>query len=74
MTKINIELPDELAGELERHAQSEGVRVPDYVVALIRRELHQSWPSGFFERVAGAWSGTPCERPPQGNLENRETL
>lgn len=32
------------------------------------------WPPGFFTRIAGAWSGAPLERPPQGTPEVRSTL
>jgi hypothetical protein len=32
------------------------------------------WPEGFFEKTAGAWSGEPLVREPQGNYETRKPL
>jgi hypothetical protein len=32
------------------------------------------WPAGFFQRIAGAWSGVPLERAPQGGFETRQSL
>ena len=32
------------------------------------------WPEGFFEETAGAWTGEPLVREPQGNYETRKPL
>ncbi len=31
-----------------------------------------SWPAGYFEQTAGALAGEEFERPPQGELPNRD--
>lgn len=31
-----------------------------------------AWPTGYFERTAGALAGEDFERPPQGDLPRRE--
>ena len=33
-----------------------------------------AWPAGFFGQVAGAWSGEPLTRAPQGTVEPRTPL
>lgn len=74
MTRINVELEDELMAEIRQRAEEQGTTVSSYLANLIRREVHRSWPVGFFEEVIGGWQGSPCTRAPQGNFEHRETI
>ena len=78
MTRLQIELPDDMAVELRRRAEGEGITVSHLIVDLLQRndtgDAGKSWPEGFFERVAGAWQGEPLERPPQPRFEERDKL
>lgn len=74
MTQLEIELPDEVAAEVERRAEDSGLSVTSFVIGLVERELGKSWPKGFFEEVVGGWQGEPPERPAHLPLEVRDEL
>jgi hypothetical protein len=74
MTQIQIELPDEVATEIKRRAETQGLSVSRFVMGLVQREIGKGWPQGFFEEVVGGWQGEPLERPAQLTLETREEL
>jgi hypothetical protein len=74
MTRIQIDLPDKIAVEVERRAEKKGVTAAHYVADLVEREVGRGWPEGFFEKVVGTWQGEPLERPPQPAFEEREEL
>jgi hypothetical protein len=74
MTQLQIELPDEVAVEVERRAERQGLSVARFVTKLVEREVGKGWPKGFFEEVVGGWKGEPLERPAALTLETREEL
>ncbi|HKV07449.1 MAG TPA: hypothetical protein VJ725_04865 [Thermoanaerobaculia bacterium] len=77
MTRFQIELPDDMAVELQRRAEGEGITVSRLIVDLLQGDAGEAvnaWPEGFFERVAGAWQGEPLERPSQPYFEERDKL
>jgi hypothetical protein len=74
MTHIQLELPDDVAGEIQRHAENRGITVSRFVEELVRREAHKGWPKWFFEEVVGGWQGEPLERPAPLTLETREEI
>jgi hypothetical protein len=74
MTQIQIELSDEVAVEVERRAERQGVSAARFVTGLVEREVGKGWPKGFFEEVVGGWKGEPLERPAPLTLETREEL
>ena len=49
-----------------------GVHLPDGTTVRVEAEstaaAGQGWPPGYFESTAGALTGEPFERPPQGEL------
>lgn len=65
-------LPKTLADEVRRRAQAQGVSVSSYLAEIVRDQLDPGWPPGYFEEVVGSWVGEPLERPPQGELEERD--
>jgi len=67
-------IPDDLAERIQREAQSADMSVSRYLAELVRREMSPDWPEGYFDEVVGGWVGEALERPPQGNLEQREPL
>jgi len=71
MTRLNLDIPEDVAEELKRRAADAGLSVSDYVSELVDGESESEWPDGFFERVAGGWSGHSLERPEQGEFEDR---
>jgi hypothetical protein len=74
MTDLLLQLPDDVAGEIQQHAKSRGITVSRFVEELVRREAGKGWPKWFFEEVVGGWQGEPLERPAQLPLETRKEL
>lgn len=74
MPQLSFHVTDKVAAELQRRAKAKGVSVSNYVAEIVRREIGQGWPDGFFEKVVGGWIGEPLERPLQGDYETRENL
>lgn len=74
MTQLQIELPDEVAVEVERRAERQGLSVARFVTQLVEREVGKGWPPGFFERIVGGWKGDDLERPAPLSLETRDEL
>jgi hypothetical protein len=73
MTRLQIELPDDVASKVQREAASRGLSVPRYVTELVEREVSRGWPLWFFEEVVGGWQGE-LERPAQLPFEVRDEL
>jgi len=74
MTRLQIELPDEVAVEVKRRAEDRGLSVTSFVIDLVEREIGKGWPKGFFEEVVGGWQGDPPERPTRLPFEVRDEL
>ena len=74
MPQLHLYVSDEIAADVARRAEAEGLSVSRYLARLIREQLPAPWPPGYFDRVVGGWRGAPLERPPQGELETRETV
>jgi hypothetical protein len=69
MTRLTLELPEEVAAEAQRRAEGRGLSLSRFVADLVQREVHGGWPERFFEEVVGGWKGDPLVRPPQPPLE-----
>ncbi len=74
MPQLHLYIPDDLAERIQREAQSANMSVSRYLAELVRREMSPDWPEGYFDEVVGGWAGPALERPPQGNLEQRQPL
>ena len=74
MTRLHLDIPDEVADELSRRAAESGLSVAEYLSKLVEQQPNDDWPEGFFEDVAGGWRGEPLERPEEGDLEERKAL
>ncbi len=74
MPQMHLYVPREVAREVKRRAEAKGATVSAYLAALVKREVADAWPDGFFEEVAGGWAGGRLERAAQPGLESREPL
>ncbi len=72
-----------LAKELDEKLRNLDSARAQYLESLVRealdraerdelRGLASGWPTGYFERTAGALAGEDFERPPQGELPHRD--
>lgn len=74
MPQLHLYVPREVAREVKRRAEAKGRSVSAYLADLVKREVSDAWPDGFFEEVSGGWSGEPLERAPELPVESREPL
>ena len=74
MPQLHLYVPQNVANEIKRRAQAKGISVSKYLAEVVRREVSEEWPGGFFSKVVGGWSGETIVRPPQGDFEEREPL
>jgi hypothetical protein len=74
MPQMHLYVSMDIAKEVKRRAASKGVSTSGYLADLVRREVADEWPPGFFEEVIGGWVGEPLERPEQLPLEERTEL
>jgi hypothetical protein len=72
MTKLHLYVPKDVAQMAKSRAKAAGKSVSSYLADLVRRDVAEEWPEGFFEEVVGGWKGEPLERPEQGHVEKRE--
>lgn len=70
--QLHFYVPDDFGEEIRRRASARGIPLSRYLVELIQRELGGGWPEGYFDEVLGQWQGEPLERPPRGELEQRD--
>ncbi len=74
MAQLHLYLPEELAQEVRRRAAERGLSVSAFLAELVRNQVADEWPDGYFEAVIGGWKGEPLERPGPLDLEQREEL
>lgn len=69
MAQIPFYLPDPVARELTRTAKARGMSVSRLLAELVRGEIPEGWPEGFFDRDDDAGS-EPEGVPPEGELRD----
>jgi hypothetical protein len=74
MPQLHFYVPDTMAKQLRGRARALGLSVSRYLATVVRRDLGEGWPKGFFEEVVGGWKGKALKRSPQGTIEEREAL
>ena len=74
MPQMHLYVSKDIAEEVKRRAAGKGVSTSRYLADLVRGEVADEWPPGFFEEVIGGWVGEPLERPEQLPLEERTEL
>ena len=74
MPQLHLYVPREVADRAQHAAEARGMSLSRYLAEVVRREVGEGWPPGFFDEVVGGWVGESLERPPQGDFEAREAL
>ncbi|MFB6263907.1 MAG: hypothetical protein ABEL76_09840 [Bradymonadaceae bacterium] len=74
MATLELDVPDDIAEELERRASEADLSVAAYIAAILDVDGSDDWPEDFFDQVAGGWEGASLERPEQGEFEERDDL
>lgn len=70
MSQLHCYIPDELASKFQEKAEQAHLSVSKYLAVLVKREVENKWPEGYFE-LFGSWHGNELKRPEQGEFEQR---
>ena len=73
MAQLHCYLPDDIARQFQEKARAARLPVSKYLALLVKKDLENQWPDGYFE-LFGGWEGEPLERPDQGEFEERKGL
>lgn len=74
MPQLHVYVPETVARLLRARARALGLTVSRYLATVVRRDLGDGWPLGYFDQVVGRWQGKALRRAPQGSYERREPL
>ena len=74
MPQLHCYVPEPIARKVQERAEAAGVSTSRYLAELIRRDVSNGWPDGYFQQVVGGWLGSELVRPEQPPMETRETL
>jgi hypothetical protein len=72
MPQLHFYVSEDVARELRQRARKRRLSLSRYLAETVQANAKKGWPPGFFQKVMGGWKGAPLERPPQGELEERE--
>ena len=73
MSQLHCYVPDELASQFQKKAESLHLSVSKYLAQLVQREVSSGWPEDYFERLH-TLNIEPLQRPDQAAFETREML
>jgi hypothetical protein len=74
MPQLHFYVPDDIADKIKARAAQEKLPVSRYVAELIKRDVSQGWPKGYFDRISGAMPDTAIGFEPAGLPEERQPL
>jgi len=74
MPQLHFYVPDDVAEKIKVRAAQAKLPVSRYVANLVKRDVGQGWPEGYFERISGAAEGAPKGYEPSGPPEERLPL
>ncbi|MFZ0451544.1 MAG: hypothetical protein WAL98_20080 [Desulfatiglandaceae bacterium] len=57
MPQLNLYVPEEVAVKIRKKAGARNISISRYLADVIKREVGQGWPEGYFEKVCGKWEG-----------------
>ena len=74
MPQLHFYVPDDVAEKIKVRAAQAKLPVSRYVANLVKRDVGQGWPEGYFERISGAAEGATIRYEPSGPPEERLPL
>lgn len=67
MPQLHLYVPEEIAIKVQEKAKAHNLSVSRYLASVIKRDVGEGWPEGYFDRVCGKWEGDfpdiPREEP-----------
>ena len=57
MPQLHLYVPEDIAVKVQERAKACNLTVSRYLAEVIKRDVGEGWPAGYFERVCGKWEG-----------------
>ncbi len=57
MPQLHLYVPEDVATRIQERAKARNLTVSRYLADVIKREVGEGWPNGYFDRVCGKWQG-----------------
>ncbi|MFM9968393.1 MAG: hypothetical protein ACKVQK_08350 [Burkholderiales bacterium] len=74
MPQLHFYVPDDVAEQIKNRAAQADQPLSRYVAELVKREVSQGWPPGYFERLAAKPGDARFVFEPTGVAEERSGL
>jgi hypothetical protein len=74
MPQLHFYVPDDVAEQIKARAARERLPVSRYVANLVKRDVGQGWPEGYFERLSCAAEEAAMRYEPSATPEERLSL
>lgn len=57
MPQLHLYVPDKLATKVREKAKARKMTLSRYLAEVIKRDVGEGWPEGYFDKVGGKWEG-----------------
>lgn len=74
MPQLHFYVPDDVAEMIKRRAAQANQPLSRYVAELVKREVGQGWPEGYFEAISRDAGAAPLTHEPSGLPEERRPI
>lgn len=74
MPQLHFYVPDDFAKRIKARAARARLPVSRYLAELVKRDVGQDWPKGYFERISSAEPDAFIRHEPAGQAEERMPL
>jgi hypothetical protein len=74
MPQLHLYVPKEIASKVQEKAKAHNLTVSRYLAEVIKRDIGEGWPKGYFDQVCGQWEGEFPDIPREAPEELSEAL
>ena len=57
MPQLHFYVPEEIATKVRKKAEDSKMSISRYLAGVIKRDVGEGWPAGYFDRICGSWEG-----------------
>ena len=73
MPQLHFYVPEDIAHRVRERAKACNMSVSRYLAEMVTREVGETWPEGYFDRVCGRWEG-PFPPPIREHAERLDSV
>ena len=74
MPQLHFYVPDDFAKRIKARAAQAHLPVSRYLAELVKKDVGQDWPKGYFERISSSEPDALIRHEPAGQAEERLPL